>query len=85
MAVVVTNGYNIAEVGRTCEGHTSKCHITFKAVGGNFFIGNFPSEKDYPGIPLDPEILAQRETVRVDWVELEFKDLTGKSLEPSPN
>jgi len=83
MVVIVTNGYNTAQVGSTCEGCISNFHVTFKAVGGHFFIGNFPSEKDCPGIPLDPEILARRETVHVDWVELEFKDLTGKYQVPS--
>jgi hypothetical protein len=81
--VIVTNGYNTAQVGRTYKGHTSKCHCTFKAVGGNFFIGNFPSEKECPGIPVDPEILARRENSHVDWVELEFKDPIGKCF-PSP-
>ena len=65
-------------MGRTCEGHISKSHVTFKAVGGSFVIGNFPSEKCCPGIPLDPEILSRSEKMKVDWVELEFKDLKGK-------
>jgi hypothetical protein len=46
MVVIVTNGYNTAQVGSTCEGRISNFHVTFKAVGGHFFIGNFPSEKD---------------------------------------
>ncbi|KAE9377481.1 kinase-like protein [Stipitochalara longipes BDJ] len=73
-AVAVTNGYNAAQVRRTCKGYTSNCCITFKAVGGNFFVGNFTSEKGNPGIPLDPDVFAQREKHHVDWVELEFKD-----------
>ncbi len=81
--MIVTNGYNTAQVGRTCEGHTSKCHMTVKAVGGNFFIGNFASEKGCPGIPLNPERLARCENSHVDWVELEFKDPIGKYF-PSP-
>ena len=53
-------------------------HVTFQAgMGANFKIGNFPSQKDCPGIPLDPETLAEREKFHVDWVDLEFKNPNG--------
>jgi hypothetical protein len=80
LRLTVTNLYNAAQIRRTFKGYTSDCHVTFKAVGGNFFIGNFASDKRDPGIPLDPEVLSHRENYHVDWVELEFKDLGGTFL-----
>lgn len=57
--------------------HISSCHVTFTAQQGNFFAGNWTSDKHCPGIPLNPEVLADREDFHVDWVELEFRDSNG--------
>lgn len=45
---------------------------------GYFEIGNWSGEKHCPGIPLDPEVLEERENVHVNWVELEFGGDKGK-------
>ncbi len=79
----MTNKTSFAEMERTGSGLRSLLHITFKAArGANFCIGNFPSQRDCPGIPLDPKTLAARETLHVDWVDLEFKNENG--MRPGP-
>jgi hypothetical protein len=75
----VTNRYNRIHRGLNSRNHESPCHITFTALQGNFYIGNWSNDKRCPGIPLDPEILKEREKFHVDWVEIEFKNDTGKS------
>jgi hypothetical protein len=78
----VTNRFNTPRMERTGDGSRSATHITFTAVGGNFYIGNFTSKKQCPGIPLDPETLASREDFHIDWIELAFKDPTGMFSDP---
>lgn len=71
----MTNGFNTAHLGQRFNNHLSPNHITFRAKKGNFCIGSWTGEKHCPGIPLDPQVLEERETVRVDWVELEFQEV----------
>ncbi len=74
----MTDKNSFAEMDRKGDGHFSQLHITFRAArSANFHIGNFPSQRDCPGIPLDPKTLAARETLHVNWVELEFKNNNG--------
>jgi hypothetical protein len=46
---------------------------------GDFLIGKieFETESGSPAIPLDPRFLRAKETVKVEWVELEFADESG--------
>jgi hypothetical protein len=70
----VTTRYNRIPLGLDSGNHEPPCQITFTAFQDNFQIGNFGSDKHYPGISLDPEMLKEREKLHVDWVEIEFKN-----------
>ena len=83
MTVTVTNGYNRILRGLNSGKTESPRHITFTALKSNFHIGNWGNDTRCPGIPLDPEVLEEREKFHVDWVEIEFKNDTGK-LHSSP-
>jgi hypothetical protein len=75
----VASGFNEARIGRTHESTKSDLHVTVKPTVENILrIGNFTTEKDSPGIPLDPEVLLDRETFKAHWVEIEFATLDGK-------
>ena len=74
----VTNRFNRTHLGQKANKNFSPNHIAFTAVQGNFYIGNWTGEKHCPGIPIFPEVLEERESVHVDWVELEFEGDSGK-------
>jgi hypothetical protein len=42
-------------------------------------MGNFVTVNDYPGIPLEPELLEEAENFEANWVEIEFQTPKGSS------
>jgi hypothetical protein len=53
------------------------------AARGEFLIGNFESKEGVPAIPIDPKVFRAEETLKVEWVDIEFKDDTGTYFLPS--
>jgi hypothetical protein len=50
-----------------------------KSTQGDALIGMFRSEDGgCPGIPVDPEVLKQKETFKMEYVEIEFASKDGK-------
>jgi hypothetical protein len=67
------------------EGVYGAC-VAFRAEYSDFNIGLFRRNdkqipRSYvaqpPGIPLDPDVLRQRENTKVEWLELEFENAEG--------
>ena len=42
-------------------------------------MGNFSTDNDYPGVPLEPRVFEQVENFEANWVEIEFQTPTGSS------
>ncbi|KAH8812192.1 kinase-like domain-containing protein [Xylogone sp. PMI_703] len=74
LTINLTNRYNRIDIGLDPKKNKSSLCITFRAVNSNFRIGNWIDDS-CPGIPLDPELMQERESHQVDWVEIHFKDM----------
>lgn len=42
-------------------------------------MGNFPTDNDCPGVPLEPRVFEQVENFEAHWVEIEFETVKGSS------
>jgi hypothetical protein len=73
----VTSKFNKIQRGLTANAVKSPLHVTIRAIGATFFISNLSLQQGYPGIPLDPDVLERRESMKVHWVELAFRNLQG--------
>jgi hypothetical protein len=42
-------------------------------------MGNFSTDNDYPGVPLEPRVFEQVENFEANWVEIQFQTSKGPS------
>ncbi|PMD43574.1 hypothetical protein L207DRAFT_300368 [Hyaloscypha variabilis F] len=76
LTINIANGISDLQPGLDWKRDKSKPHVTMRknTSRGEFLIGNFESKEGVPAIPIDPKVFQAEETLKVEWVDIEFKD-----------
>jgi len=77
LTINLTSGLNDLQWGRDAN-KLSPRHLTIRSIHrGRFLMGNFSTDNDYPGVPLEPRVFEQVENFEANWVEIKFQTSKG--------